>query len=55
MKKKSTKLQLSRETLRSLDESPLLGEVVGATAYPSCGCTNNCDSGRFCTRTQHEN
>lgn len=41
MKKKSTKLQFNRETLRNLTEGNLRGAAGGATAWPTCGCPTN--------------
>jgi len=41
MMKKAAKLQLSRETLRTLEGAHLLKEALGGTG-PSWGCTNNC-------------
>ncbi len=42
--KKNLKLQLHRETLRSLEEPKLLGAVVGGLATDSCADT--CDTCR---------
>jgi hypothetical protein len=50
-KMKSTKLQLSRETLLALDQAELKAVDGGASATPSCELTscNNCTTRNTCT------
>lgn len=40
MKKRTKKLGLAKDTVRSLTSTEL-GEVAGGTVGPTCGCTNS--------------
>lgn len=54
MKKKSTKLQFNRETLRNLTEGNLRGAAGGATMWVTClsNCADCPDPTEYCETQQ---